>query len=70
MTHTFFQVHEMDWDGLAAASKVLTDGLKIAGIIRNDSPKDIPQPILKQAKVEHIKDEHVEIQIDFDDPKT
>lgn len=62
-TYVFFQTRTRDWDGLAGASKILTDGLKVAGIIRNDSPADIPQPVL-QEKFRCRADEHLEIRLE------
>jgi hypothetical protein len=51
------------YDGLWGATKALTDGLKVAGIIRNDSPRDILQPVVRRENVEHLEDEHVETPI-------
>lgn len=53
-----------DLDGAYNAVKPILDGLKkdYAGIIEDDSPKFINLEV-KQIKVVHRKDEHVEINI-------
>ncbi len=70
ITYTFFQIRQMDFDGMWGASKVLTDGLVRAGIIRNDSPADIPQPLLRQSRVLHLRHERVEIQLGVPEPSS
>lgn len=52
----------MDYDGAYNAAKPVLDGLKKgeAGVIEDDSPKYIDLEV-KQEKVAHVKDQHVEI---------
>jgi len=49
-----------DKDNLYASVKAVVDGLTIAGVIEDDSPKYIDLDV-KQEKVAHRKDEYVEI---------
>jgi hypothetical protein len=67
ITLTFFQVQEMDHDGMRGAGKVIIDALKEdggIGIIRDDSPAHIPDPVYRQERVRHRDEEHLEILIE------
>ena len=61
ITVTLFHIHESDWDNAFASIKPLIDGLKVARVIEDDSPGEIPQPQVRQVKVNRRQDEHVEI---------
>jgi hypothetical protein len=58
------EITQMNYDGLWPPSKPLRDALVRARVIQNDSPEDIPRPELRQMKVRHLRDEHVEILIE------
>ncbi len=66
ITIVFFTTRLMDYDGAYNAAKPILDGLKVkdgAGVIIDDSPKYIDLTV-KQEKVAHRQEEHVEIQIE------
>ncbi|MDP1570803.1 MAG: hypothetical protein Q8L86_12465 [Vicinamibacterales bacterium] len=66
ITFTFYKAGvQFDWDGLRGAAKPLLDALtgRGIGLIVDDSPDYIPEPVYKQMKVGKIAEERVEIQI-------
>jgi hypothetical protein len=66
LTISFFQIQTMDADNLRGSGKIVIDALKEdggCGLIRDDSPEDLPAPIYRQEKVMHRKEEHVEVDI-------
>lgn len=61
MVITSYRVRLCDIDNLEV--KFLIDALRYAGIIVNDSPRDIVSLTVQQAQVRHFIDEHTDVQI-------
>lgn len=65
---TRFSTGSLDEDNLYGSAKSLLDGLRQAGLIPGDSPKEIDLEV-KQVKVNHRKEQGTEIMI-YEQPKT
>lgn len=59
----YYTIHLLDFDNAYTAAKPLVDGLRDAGILKNDDLKNLPSFQVTQEKVSHREDEHVEIEI-------
>lgn len=62
MTITLYATHLMDTDGAYRAVKPLVDAFTEQGIIKDDSVKYLILEV-KQIKVNHLVEQHVEIEI-------
>jgi hypothetical protein len=55
---------EMDIDGLYTSTKPIWDGLRLAGVIVDDNPKNVYMAV-EQKKVKHREEENVNIIINY-----
>lgn len=56
----YYACRPMDWDNAYTSAKPLVDGLKVAGVIEDDSPKHI-ELLVRTIKVAHLKEQKIEI---------
>jgi hypothetical protein len=67
ITYTAYRHRLMDWDNFASSFKLIGDGLKAAGVIKDDSPKFVRDFVLRQEAIKRSEKARTVVRVELYD---